>query len=608
MNSQILDDGIPISSIPEFNQYVKGRVNDSIHLSNCTAEEVSEIITALENGKSSDIPINIIKKSPVILSTKLAVFFNKFLREGIFPAILKVGNITPVYKKGNPQFQGNYRPISTLPLFGKIFEKIIYKRLYSYLITKNILYDKQFGFRKGHSTCHALNYSVNYVSEAVKNKMHVIGIFIDLSKAFDTIDHNKLLSKLENYGIRGNCYQLIKNYISPRTQHTTFLNEKSNPESVLFGVPQGSVLGPLLFLLYINDIINASNEGLYVLFADDTNIFVVAKTEIDAYKLANKILSDVNNYMMSNQLHINLGKCTYMYFRPMLNNKQRLTCARARIYNPELTINLNGKKIKKVDSTRFLGVIIDDKLTWEKHIDYLESKLKSAIVMIKRIKKFIPKSKYNTIYHSLFASHLSYCISVWGGTYKTKLSKIFLLQKRCLRILFGKELSFDHPEFYETCARVRTYQEHMKPKDYSLEHTKPIFNSHGLLSVHSLYRMYLFMETFKILKYHRPISSFSLFQVNRNTKRNLIIPPKSSLDIVRNNFVSKASNNWNKCVKHVFAAENLDQAHGIIIPGSAPNSDLTSTVSYIKNRIRKYLLGNQKLGNPTEWSTINYVW
>ena len=297
-----------------------------------------------------------------------------------------------------------------------------------------------------------------------------------------------------------------------------------------------------------------------------------------------------------------------MHFKPLLNNKQRLTCARERVYNPSLVISLNGTKLKKVDSTRFLGVIIDDKLAWNKHIDYLESKLKSSIVMIKRIKKFIPKSKYMDIYHSLFASHLTYCITVWGGTHKTKLSKIFLLQKRCLRILFGVELSFDHPEYYQTCARVRTYQDHMKPKDFSLEHTKPIFNHNKILTLHSLYRLNLFMETFKILKWHRPISIFPLLKINDSSKRRLLIPPSTSSHISKNNFVSKASYNWNKLAKHIFATEEIDMDRGIIIPGSSANSDLTSTICYIKNKLRQHLIQIQKLGDPEEWSPMNSEW
>ena len=141
----------------------------------------------------------------------------------------------------------NYRPISTLPIFGKNFEKIIYSRLYSFLASKDILYDNQFGFRKGHSTSHALHFSVNKILEAVDNKKHVIGIFIDMSKAFDTINHEKLLIKLQNYGVRGRCHKLLQSYLSNRFQYTDIFNEKSELRDVKYGVPQGSVLGPLLF-------------------------------------------------------------------------------------------------------------------------------------------------------------------------------------------------------------------------------------------------------------------------------------------------------------------------------------------------------------------------
>ena len=171
------------------------------------------------------------------------------MEQGIFPDNLKVGRITPIYKKGSKQLFENYRPISTLPILGKIFEKIIYSRLYSFLASKNILYDNQFGFRKGHSTSHALNYSVNKLLEAVDAKKHVIGIFIDLSKAFDTIDHTKLMFKLENYGIRGRCFKLLESYMSNRSQYTNIFNENSEMSIINYGVPQGSVVGPLLFLI-----------------------------------------------------------------------------------------------------------------------------------------------------------------------------------------------------------------------------------------------------------------------------------------------------------------------------------------------------------------------
>ena len=173
--------------------------------------------------------------------------FNKFMEAGTFPKILKIGKITPVFKKGDSDVFDNYRPISMLPIFGKIFEKLIYSRLYSFLISKNVIYDKQFGFRKNHSTAHAVNYSVNKILSELEKSNHVIGIFLDLSKAFDTISHDKLLIKLEHYGIRGQCFNLLKSYLTNRKQYTDFQRTCSDNCIIEYGVPRGFVLGQLLF-------------------------------------------------------------------------------------------------------------------------------------------------------------------------------------------------------------------------------------------------------------------------------------------------------------------------------------------------------------------------
>ena len=610
MNSRSNDmyAGIPLNPIPDFATYMDKRISESIYLRNCTHDEILSIIKDLDNGKASDISITIIKKCPTIIMKYLSQFYNSFIEKGIFPSILKIGHVSPIYKKGNSQLLENYRPISTLPLLSKIFEKIIYVRIYDYLISKNILYDKQFGFRKNHSTSHAVNYSIDHILNGIENKKHVIGIFIDLSKAFDTISHEKLLDKLENYGIRGNCHLLIKNYITSRKQHTIFMNEKSDSNPISFGVPQGSVLGPLLFLLYINNIVQASTNGHFVLFADDTNIFITANTKEEAYNTANFVLKEVHNYMLGNQLHINLSKCVYMHFRPRMNATERQTCARTRPYNSELNLSLAGHKLKKVDKTRFLGVIIDDKLSWDDHIEFLEAKLNSCIVTIKRIIKFIPKSQFKLIYHSLFVSHLTYCISAWGGAASSKLGKLFSIQKRCIRILFGKIPSFDHAEYYETCARARSFHEHKQPKNYVLEHTKQLFNENGFLAMQNLYFKNIFIETFKIFKNHTPISIYSLFSYNTFSKRQLLLtPPMFSLDISKQNFVAKACTIWNSCISKVLQQSPLNNQKCVVIMGAIDNSDLSASIGYIKSTMVKYLLDKQKKGCSDEWQPINFI-
>ena len=181
----------------------------------------------------------------------------------------------------------------------------------------------------------------------IENKNHVIGAFIDLSKAFDTINHKKLLLKLEHYGIRGVCLNLLSSYLTDRTQYTKFHNTLSDPCPIEYGVPQGSVLGPLLFLVYINDIINSTDLGHFVLFADDTNIFIVGKSKEEAYYRANIVIDQVYKYMVANELHINMDKCKYMHFRPRCNNEERQTCARTRLINNEPTLKLPGKKKRK---------------------------------------------------------------------------------------------------------------------------------------------------------------------------------------------------------------------------------------------------------------------
>ena len=235
--------------------------------------------------------------------------FNHSIEKDVFPDVLKIARVTPICKGDDSSDVGNYIPISVLPCFSKILEPIMYNRLYKYLIESNILYSKQFDFQNSHSNDHAVIQLVDQIIEPFENNKYTLGVFIDLSKPFDTVDHSILLKKLELYGIMDRNHGWLKSYLSNRRQFVQINEkEKTSLETISCGVPQGSILGPLLFLLYVNDLKNASNLLDPIMPPDDTNLFFTHKYIRYLFQIVNQELENINQCFFSNKLSLNIKK------------------------------------------------------------------------------------------------------------------------------------------------------------------------------------------------------------------------------------------------------------------------------------------------------------
>ena len=448
------------------------------------------------------------------------------------------------------------------------------------MVSQGVLHDSQFGFRKSHSTSHALNYSVFQIQNALKQGFHVLGIFIDLSKAFDTIDHTILLKKLEIYGVRGTPLKLLESYLSGREQSVSVLGETSDRLPVLYGVPQGSCLGPLLFLIYINDLTNSKLQNTsYILFADDTNIFVVARSRSEAYANANKVLQSVNNYTLANKLHVNVKKSCFIEFKSSKGKTdQQPLLIENRLY-------LNGLPLSQVQDTKFLGILIDERLTFDSHREKLARKLSSCSGRLCKIKDNIPQSIHKDLYHALFESHLSYGITVWGGTSNNKLQPLFVAQKKCIRIMFGDKEAYLGK--FLTCARTRPMDEQkLTSKFFEREHTKPIFICQELMTLHNLYSYHCCNELFKILKYRTPIALFELFNLSKRTGNETLIVTT----MPTNNFIHLASSLWNR-VRQILCI-----------------NDFGISQSVFKSRVKNLILSTQKKGDQISWvPSVNFL-
>ena len=406
--------------------YLKNPLPNSFVIRECDRLEVENLISSIDKRKCTgpnSIPTNILIMLKSDISTQLSKIFNLSLLSGVYPNKLKISKTIPIFKKGDSHITSNYRPISLLSNINKLLEKIMFKRTYEFLDKYKCIYKLQFGFRNKHSTDHALIRITESIRAALDDDKTACGIFIDLQKAFDTVNHSILTDKLSHYGIRGTANNWFKSYLNNRYQFVSINGAESNPIPILHGVPQGSVLGPLLFLVYINDLHCAINFSSVYHFADDTNLLNISNSIKRTQKQVNLDLKSLYKWLLANKISLNCSKTELVIFHKIGFKTD---------FN--LKIKLNGHKLFPSDSIKYLGVHLDPTLSGKAHCKILASKLRRANGLLSKIRHYVPKRELYSLYHSLFSSHLSYGLQIWGQQLNSQ-AEIAKIQKRTLRII-----------------------------------------------------------------------------------------------------------------------------------------------------------------------------
>ena len=412
---------------------------------------ISEILNAtklLQDKKTPDhngISSNFLKKIIFNIATPLLHIFRLSFDKGIVPSQLKLAKVIPIFKNGDPSNMDNYRPISLLSSLSKILEKIVAIRLTTFLNEYDILSNWQFGFRSQHSTVHPMVHFTNFLSNAINKKEHSLAIFCDLKKAFDCCDHTILLSKLEKYGIRGSELLWFKSYLSDRKQFVSLHGKNSLLTDVLLGVPQGSILGPLLFLLYINDLPLAS-KLFALLFADDTTLLASADSVVSLVEFVNLEFKKICDFFRTNKLMLHPDKTKILFFSNTSSGEGvHVLCNNNNddLLNPDLIKQLSPVTSNDdIPAVKFLGVYFDANLSFKYHVSCIKTKLSKALYILRMVKNTLPLKSLKLIYYSIFHCHLIYAIQIWSCCTQKLLNDLFKLQKSAIRIICNVKYNY----------------------------------------------------------------------------------------------------------------------------------------------------------------------
>jgi hypothetical protein len=469
----------------------------------------------MKNKSSSghdSLSSKLIKETSTAILAPLTHILNLSLKHGIVPSKMKLAKVLPIFKSGETSHISNYRPISLLPAFSKVLEKIVYARLFKYLSKHNILIPEQYGFRESLSTDLAILELQDRVAGFMASGSWCLGLFLDLSKAFDTINHSILLSKLESYGVRGVALDWFKNYLCGRKQYCTVNSTISDTMQITCGVPQGSILGPLLFLVYINDIQTVIKQGKPILFADDTNIIYSHENLDNLCSIVNSELEIITNWFLANRLSVNASKTKYILFHTP--NRQNLANT--------TPIKISGQALERVQSIKFLGVLIHEHLSWKAHLDEKANRVARSIGVLYRLKHQLPDYTLLTLYNSLISPHFHYAITAWGNSQQQYVKRLEILQKKAIRCV--------------TNSRYNC-------------HTNPLFFRLRLLKIKDIYKLSCCKLCYRMKKgnlpnYHSLKLNFNIQQMLTRQSNHLYIS-RISKSVEKQCLSYKIGTEWN---------------------------------------------------------------